>query len=144
MIKKNKGSRSWSRILAVQALYQLSLNKDAKESKVIKDLIQNKESKNRADKIFLSKLVKETIKKKTKLVNEIISASNKSKFDKMETLLKVILKLGTCEIFYFKNIPINVSLSQYVKVGSSFLNDKEVGLINGILDKVSKNINNNG
>ena len=144
MIKKNKGSRSWSRILAVQALYQLSLNKDAKESKVIKDLIQNKESKNRADKIFLSKLVKETIKKKTKLVNEIISASNKSKFDKMETLLKVILKLGTCELFYFKNIPTNVSLSQYVKVGSSFLNDKEVGLINGILDKVSKNINNNG
>ena len=53
-----------------------------------------------------------TIKKKTKLVNEIISASNKSKFDKMETLLKVILKLGTCELFYFKNIPINVSLSQ--------------------------------
>ena len=105
MIKKNKGSRSWSRILAVQALYQLSLNKDAKESKVIKDLIQNEESKNRADKIFLSKLVKETIKKKTKLVNEIISASNKSKFDKMETLLKVILKLGTCELFYFKNIP---------------------------------------
>ena len=144
MIKKNKGSRSWSRILAVQALYQLSLNKDAKESKVIKDLIQNKESKNRPDKIFLSKLVKETIKKKTKLVNEIISASNKSKFDKMETLLKVILKLGTCELFYFKNIPINVSLSQYVKVGSSFLNDKEVGLINGILDKVSKNINNDG
>ena len=144
MIKKSKGSRSWSRILAVQALYQLSLNKDAKESKVIKDLIQNKESKNRADKIFLSKLVKETIKKKTKLVNEIISASNKSKFDKMETLLKVILKLGTCELFYFKNIPINVSLSQYVKVGSSFLNDKEVGLINGILDKVSKNINNDG
>ena len=144
MIKKNKGSRSWSRILAVQALYQLSLNKDAKESKVIKDLIQNKESKNRADKIFLSKLVKETIKKKTKLVNEIISASNKSKFDKMETLLKVILKLGTCELFYFKNIPINVSLSQYVKVGSSFLNDKEVGLINGILDKVSKNIKNDG
>ena len=144
MIKKNKGSRSWSRILAVQALYQLSLNKDAKESKVIKDLIQNKESKNRADKIFLSKLVKETIKKKTKLVNEILSASNKSKFDKMETLLKVILKLGTCELFYFKNIPINVSLSQYVKVGSSFLNDKEVGLINGILDKVSKNINNDG
>ena len=130
--------------LSPDTITQLSLNKDAKESKVIKDLIQNEESKNRADKIFLSKLVKETIKKKTKLVNEIISASNKSKFDKMETLLKVILKLGTCELFYFKNIPINVSLSQYVKVGSSFLNDKEVGLINGILDKVSKNINNNG
>ena len=144
MKKKNKGSRSWSRILAVQALYQLSLNEDAKENNFIKSLLENKDSKNKADKIFFSKLVKETIHKRTELINKIISASNKKKFDKMETILKVILELGTCELFYFKNIPTNVSLSQYVKVGSSFLNDKEVGLINGILDKVSKNINNNG
>ena len=144
MIKKNKGSRSWSRILAVQALYQLYLNRDANKNIVIKSLLQNKDSKNKADKIFFSKLVKETLEKQKILEDKIILASNKRKFNKMETLLKVILELGTCELFYFKNIPTNVSLSQYVKVGSSFLNDKEVGLINGILDKVSKNINNNG
>ena len=144
MKKKNKGSRSWSRILAVQALYQLYLNRDANKNIVIKSLLQNKESKNKADKNFFLKLVKETLEKQKILEDKIILASNKRKFNKMETLLKVILKLGTCELFYFKNIPINVSLSQYVKVGSSFLNDKEVGLINGILDKVSKNINNDG
>ena len=144
MKKKNKGSTSWSRILAVQALYQLYLNRDANKNIVIKSLLQNKESKNKADKNFFLKLVKETLEKQKILEDKIILASNKRKFNKMETLLKVILELGTCELFYFKNIPINVSLSQYVKVGSSFLNDKEVGLINGILDKVSKNINNNG
>ena len=144
MKKKNKGSRSWSRILAVQALYQLYLNRDANKNIVIKSLLQNKESKNKADKNFFLKLVKETLEKQKILKDKIILASNKRKFNKMETLLKVILELGTCELFYFKNIPTNVSLSQYVKVGSSFLNDKEVGLINGILDKVSKNINNNG
>ena len=144
MKKRNKGSRSWSRILAVQALYQLYLNRDANKNIVIKNLLQNKESKNKADKTFFSKLVKETLEKQKILEVKIILASNKRKFDKMETLLKIILELGTCELFYFKNIPTNVSLSQYVKVGSSFLNDKEVGLINGILDKVSKNINNNG
>ena len=144
MKKENKGSRSWSRILAVQALYQLYLNRDANKNIVIKSLLQNKESKNKADKNFFLKLVKETLEKQKILEDKIILASNKRKFDKMETLLKVILELGTCELFYFKNIPTNVSLSQYVKVGSSFLNDKEVGLINGILDKVSKNINNNG
>ena len=144
MKKKNKGSRSWSRILAVQALYQLYLNRDANKNIVIKSLLQNKESKNKADKIFFSKLVKETLEKQKILEDKIILASNKRKFNKMETLLKVILELGTCELFYFKDIPTNVSLSQYVKVGSSFLNDKEVGLINGILDKVSKYINNNG
>ena len=144
MKKENKGSRSWSRILAVQALYQLYLNRDANKNIVIKSLLQNKESKNKADKNFFLKLVKETLEKQKILEDKIILASNKRKFNKMETLLKVILELGTCELFYFKNIPTNVSLSQYVKVGSSFLNDKEVGLINGILDKVSKNINNNG
>jgi len=144
MKKKNKGSRSWSRILAVQALYQLYLNRDANKNIVIKSLLQNKESKNKADKNFFLKLVKETLEKQKILEDKIILASNKRKFNKMETLLKVILELGTCELFYFKDIPTNVSLSQYVKVGSSFLNDKEVGLINGILDKVSKNINNNG
>ena len=40
MIKKNKGSRSWSRILAVQALYQLYLNRDANRNTVIKKLLQ--------------------------------------------------------------------------------------------------------
>ena len=144
MKKKNKGSRSWSRILAVQALYQLYLNRDANKNIVIKSLLQNKESKNKADKNFFLKLVKETLEKQKILEDKIILASNKRKFNKMETLLKVILELGTCELFYFKDIPTNVSLSQYVKIGSSFLNDKEVGLINGILDKVSKNINNNG
>ena len=144
MKKKNKGSRSWSRILAVQALYQLYLNRDANKNIVIKSLLQNKESKNKADKNFFLKLVKETLEKQKILEDKIILASNKRKFNKMETLLKIILELGTCELFYFKNIPTNISLSQYVKVGSSFLNDKEVGLINGILDKVSKNINNNG
>ena len=56
----------------------------------------------------------------------------------METLIKVIIKLGFCEIIYFKDIPIKVSIAEYNKVGDSFLNKKEVGLINSILDKISK------
>ena len=39
MKKKVKGSRSWSRILAVQAIYLMIFNQDAKEQKVIKDLL---------------------------------------------------------------------------------------------------------
>ena len=46
MKKKAKGSRSWTRILAVQAIYLMTFNQDAKEQKVIKDLLDNKEIKN--------------------------------------------------------------------------------------------------
>ena len=42
MKKKTKGSRSWSRILATQAMYQLSLNEDSDVSFIIKNLLKKK------------------------------------------------------------------------------------------------------
>ena len=138
MEKKLKGSRSWSRILAIQALYQINLNKHSKYKLVIKDLLNNKETKKKADDSFFSKLVIETIKNEKKLINKLLTVTGKNKFQKMEVLIKVILKLGTCELLFFKNIPSNASISEYTKASSSFLSKKEVGLINGILDKISK------
>ena len=52
MKKKKKGSRSWSRVLATQALYQLSLNKDTNISLVKKSLLNDKETKNIPDRTF--------------------------------------------------------------------------------------------
>ena len=61
---------------------------------------------------------------------------------KMETIIKVILELGLCEIVYFKDLSHKISIAEYNKVSSSFLNKNEVGLINGILDKIANNIIN--
>ena len=58
----------------------------------------------------------------------------------METIIKVILELGVCEIIYFKDLSHKISISEYNKVSSSFLNKNEVGMINGILDKIANNI----
>ena len=56
----------------------------------------------------------------------------------MEKIIKVILELGVCEIIYFKDLPHKIYIAEYNKVSGSFLNDNEVGLINAILDKISK------
>ena len=64
MKKKVKGSRPWSRVLATQALYQLSLNKNIDISAVKKNLLKDKVTRNVPDKKFFSKLVNETIKNK--------------------------------------------------------------------------------
>ena len=138
----NKGSRSWSRVLATQALYQISFNKKTDINIVKKSLLEDKETNNTPDKRFFSRLVNETIKNKKKLDLEIDSAIEKKSFHKMETIIKVILELGACEIIFFKNLSHKISISEYNKVSSAFLNENEVGLINGILDKISKNIKN--
>jgi len=141
MKKKIKGSRSWSRVLATQALYQLSLNKNIDISLVKKNLLNDKETKNIPDRTFFFKLVNETVKNKKELDKKLENAVKKN-FSKMETIIKVILELGLCEIIYFKDLSHKISIAEYNKVSSSFLNKNEVGLINGILDKIANNIIN--
>ena len=141
MKKKIKGSRSWSRVLATQALYQLSLNKDTNISLVKKSLLNDKETKNIPDRTFFFKLVNETVKNKKELDKKLENAVKKN-FSKMETIIKVILELGLCEIIYFKDLSHKISIAEYNKVSGSFLNKNEIGLINGILDQISKNITN--
>ena len=80
MKKKIKGSRSWSRLLATQALYQLSLNKNADISIVKKNLLNDNETKNVPDRSFFFKLVNETIKNKKNLDKKLENAVKKKKF----------------------------------------------------------------
>ena len=80
MKKKVKGSRPWSRVLATQALYQLSLNKNIDISMVKKNLLKDKETRNVPDKRFFSKLVNETIKNKKELDKKLEDAVKKKKF----------------------------------------------------------------
>ena len=123
-------------------MYQLSLNEDSDVSFIIKNLLKKKETKNIPDTRFFSRLLNETIKNKKKLDDILIDTLTKKRFLKMETIIRVILELGVCEIIYFKNLSHKLSIAEYNKVSSSFLNDKEVCLINAILDKISKKLIN--
>ena len=129
-------------MLATQALYQLSLNKNIDISLVKKNLLKDKETKNIPDRLFFFKLVNETLKNKKTLDKKLEDAVKRKNFSKMETIIKVILELGLCEIVYFKDLSHKISIAEYNKVSSSFLNKNEVGLINGILDKIANNIIN--
>ena len=71
MIKKNKGSRSWSRVLATQAMYQLSYNKKIEISVVKKNLLKDSETRNSPDRNFFFKLLNETVKNKKNLDKRI-------------------------------------------------------------------------
>ena len=143
MKTKSKGSRLWSRILATQALYQISLNKNIDIKFVKKNLLKDKEIKKIPDTRFFNKLLNETMKNRKILNTNIEKIATKKKFSKFEILIKSILNLGACEILFFKDLSHKISIAEYNKVSSSFLNKNEVGLINSILDKLSKK-NNNG
>lgn len=56
----------------------------------------------------------------------------------------VILKMAICELKYFGNIPVKVTINEYIDISKEYSSDKSKDFINGILDKIMKTLNEKG
>ena len=118
------------RIIVVQKLYGYFLNKETEISypkhrykKFIKDTVLGT--------IEREELLLENLK--TILQNEF----NPSRTD---LILKLMILSATYELMFSHKTPINVIVSEYVKISDFFLENAHKGYLNAILDKVSKNV----
>ena len=119
-----------SRIIIVQKLYSYFLNKDTKiiypkhrYKKFIKDIVSGPLER---EEILLDKFT-------DILKNEF----NPSRTD---LILKIMMLSATFELMYMHKIPINVIVSEYVKISDFFLENAHKGYLNAVLDKISKKV----
>jgi N utilization substance protein B len=56
----------------------------------------------------------------------------------------VLLKMALCELLYFKTIPTKVSLNEFVEISKLYSTDKSKDFINGILDRLMKELSKEG
>tara|TARA_B100001059_G_scaffold198491_1_gene204365 strand:- start:3397 stop:3798 length:402 start_codon:yes stop_codon:yes gene_type:complete len=126
--KKSKNSSP--RIRVVQKLYNSLMNPDSEiefsksqYKKFIKDVVNG--TLERLD------LIEEAIN--THLTNDI----NLSKTDK---LLKIILFAAIFELMFKHNTPKKVIINEYLLASEHFLEKIQVGYLNAILDKISKEL----
>tara|TARA_B100001063_G_scaffold96584_1_gene90219 strand:- start:224 stop:625 length:402 start_codon:yes stop_codon:yes gene_type:complete len=126
--KKSKNSSP--RIRVVQKLYNSLMNPDSEiefsksqYKKFIKDVVNG--TLERLD------LIEEAIN--THLANDI----NLSKTDK---LLKIILFAAIFELMFKHNTPKKVIINEYLLASEHFLEKIQVGYLNAILDKISKEL----
>jgi len=135
--------KSLQRLLVVQSLYQLSINKDAKNyaiSDIFNQIIENSEYKqaisksnlNFADKIFHG--VQDNLDRINCYL--IQALSDKSKTDKIDPLLLSIFRPAIYELKYGSQISKKVVISEYLMIANKFFSGKEIGLINGVLDNI--------
>lgn len=52
----------------------------------------------------------------------------------------ILLHLGICELLYFPNIPVKVSINEYIDLAKSFSTLQSGQFVNGILDNVRKEL----
>ena len=62
--------------------------------------------------------------------------SNGWKTDRMSRVSRAVLRLGTYEMLYCKDIPANVSLNEAVELAKKFDDPKARAFVNGVLNSI--------
>ena len=126
--KKDKNSSP--RIKVIQKLYNSLMNPEAEINypksqykKCIKDVVTGTHER--------SELIEEKVN--TFLINDI----NLAKTDK---ILKIILFAAIFEFMFKQNTPKKVIINEYLLASEYFLEKIQIGYLNAILDKISKDL----
>ena len=137
--------KSLQRILAVQLLYQSSINSNDGNfdiDEILKQSIETKDFnklKKKSNLNFTKKIYSGVFLNNKSIDEDIILALGSShNFRKFENLLKFILRAAVFELKYGEQLSKNIIISEYLKVTDSFYSNKEASLVNGILDNVQK------
>ena len=150
MIKTNK---TFSRLAAVQILFQLDFN-EKMNIEILKEIsdeiiyekyisfkdINDKNYKNlKLDKKWFFTLVTKVFSLK-KDIDEKLTQYFEGNWtvDRMDATLINILRCAYVEFNYFSRIPLNVVISEYTNVSACFFNDSEINFVNSFLDRLSK------
>lgn len=135
--------KSLQRLLVVQSIYQLSINRDAINyniNDIFNQIIENSEYKKSisksnlafAEKIFLG--VKDNSDEINRDLRDVLS--NKNKIESIDPLLLAIFHPAIYELKYGPKISKKVVISEYLIIANNFFSSKEIGLLNGVLDNI--------
>tara|TARA_Y100001958_G_C20641924_1_gene174069 strand:- start:64 stop:465 length:402 start_codon:yes stop_codon:yes gene_type:complete len=125
-----KSNKSSPRIKIIQKIYNSLMNPDAKIDfpknqfkKFIKDVVLGT--------LERSELIEEKIK---------LHLNNDIELKKTDKLLKIILFAAVFELLFKHNNPKKVIISEYLSASEYFLEKVQIGYLNAILDKISKEL----
>ncbi len=60
------------------------------------------------------------------------------KLDRLEVVLRAILRAGAYELIALPNVPSTVVINEYVNIAHAFFAGKEPGLVNAVLDHLAR------
>ncbi len=135
--------KSYQRLLAVQALYEFTINKkglDDSFDELLLHIVENSNFKNKinSSKLLLTKEIFKGVFFNLKKIDLILESSlkNKSKVQSFDKLLLSIFRCAIYEIEVKKEISKKIVISEYLLISNHFFGNKEAALLNGVLDNL--------
>jgi transcription antitermination protein NusB len=149
MAKRSTGGtpRSTARLAAVQALYQLELSGGDPEQVITEfyghrlDEVVDGVALVKPDPALFSDLVRGVAQHRRDLDDMIAAVLVEDwTIERLETLLACILRAGAHELADRPDTPARVVISEYVDLADAFYAEKETGLVNGVLDRLAREL----
>ncbi|MCF0207031.1 MAG: transcription antitermination factor NusB [Bacteroidales bacterium] len=98
--------------------------------------------RNAEDETFAHQLIKCTCLGRAKF-DEVIEANlQKWELQRIAFLDRVILHLALCEMTQFPELPVRVTINEYIDIAKGYSTEKSGNFINGILDKIYNQFKN--
>ncbi|MCX6280667.1 MAG: transcription antitermination factor NusB [Bacteroidetes bacterium] len=93
---------------------------------------------------FITKLFRMTVLHSEEFEKLVGSRSKNWELERIALTDIIILKMALAEVLYFPQIPVKVSLNEYIEISKHFSTQKSKQFINGILDKLVADLKEEG
>lgn len=90
------------------------------------------------DEVFVKTLLRKTILNSEKLEGLIDSNTTNWEIERIALMDTLVMQLAITEIRTFQEIPVKVSLNEYIEIAKFYCTSKSSTFVNGILDKIVK------
>ena len=92
------------------------------------------------DRDFAFQLFRQTIERGEEMLGYLRTNSLKWDFDRIALMDKVIIQTALAEIFTFSDIPLNVSINEYVEIAKLYSTPRSGAFVNGQLDGICRKL----
>ena len=96
------------------------------------------------DKEFIEKLYKKAANLEDKFKDLVAHNTRNWEVDRLPLTDRMILEMAIAELIVFPNIPVKVSMNEYIELAKNYSTPKSRQFINGILDVIAKELKESG
>ena len=100
--------------------------------------------KNKEDREYALQLFQKVIINEDELSEEIDGKTPNWDKERIAEIDMIILKMGISEFLFFPSIPVRATINEYLEVSKEYSTPKSSSFINGILDKMVKDLTKEG
>lgn len=131
------GARTVGREAALQMLFAIE-STNASADVVIRDFWRELPPPDTEGRAFADGLLREVVEKRESIDAQIVGASNNWRLERMTSVDRSILRLGTVELVAHPEVPAEVIIDEAVELAKRYGADTSGKFVNGVLDKIAE------